>query len=144
MELHYYQEKEEIYSTKPPSEGYLLRIIKGKSVLFYAQLLDNLLHLFETEQEPDQQQGNCFKLIFPKKRNQTFPLNNTSVLKEVIDLSQIKKISCDETEKMLHLDDNKFCFQSVDQPINYWSTRLGEIMRNGSTGGEIKASSYIY
>ncbi|KAG2195540.1 hypothetical protein INT46_007240 [Mucor plumbeus] len=143
LELHYYQEKEEIYSTKLPLEGYL-RIIKGKSVLFYAQLLDNFLYLFETEQEPDQQRENCFKLLFSKKRNQTFPLKNISVLKEVIDLSQIEKISYDAIAETLHLDDNKYCFQSVDQPINYWITRLEEIMCNGSTGGEIKASIYIY
>lgn len=124
-------------------EGYL-RIIKGKSVLFYAQLLDNFLYLFETEQEPDQQRENCFKLLFSKKRNQTFPLKNISVLKEVIDLSQIEKISYDAIAETLHLDDNKYCFQSVDQPINYWITRLEEIMCNGSTGGEIKASIYIY
>jgi hypothetical protein len=100
--------------------------------------------LFETEQEPDQQRENCFKLLFSKKRNQTFPLNNTSVLKEVIDLSQIEKISYNAIAETLYLDDNKYCFQSVDQPINYWTTRFEEIMYNGSTGGEIKVSIYIY
>ncbi|KAL7333594.1 hypothetical protein PS15p_202477 [Mucor circinelloides] len=144
LQLHYYQEKEQ--SIAKPFEGYLNRIMKaGGSVLYYAQSLDNFLFLFETEQEqPSASYQNCFSLLFSKKRNSTFPLNNTSKLETVIDLSRIKQISCDDKVGTLHLDGNSYCFQSVNQPITNWSTRLANSMRNANTSGEIKMQDVLY
>ncbi|KAI8637758.1 hypothetical protein BD408DRAFT_424024 [Parasitella parasitica] len=156
LELHYFQQKEqeeedgdddaEKELENSPQKGYLSRTTKrGKCVLFYAQLQGHFLLLFETEQDPQQQQElNCFSVLLSKKRNQTYPSNNTSVLKQVIDLSQIKKISCDETAETLRLGDSDDCFRSVNAPITDWSTRISRIMHGGPGGNEIKMCDVLY
>ncbi|KAF1799073.1 hypothetical protein FB192DRAFT_1394731 [Mucor lusitanicus] len=150
LELRYYQEENE--SIAKPLEGYLNRIMKaGRSILYYAQYLDHFLFLFEMEQEQQlslsSSQLNCFtSLLLSRKRNATFPTNNTPILKAVIDLLRIKQFRCDEKAGTLHLDGNSYCFQSVNQPITNWSTRLTKGMRNTNThgSGEIKMQDVLY
>ncbi|GAN02334.1 hypothetical protein MAM1_0020c01777 [Mucor ambiguus] len=147
LELRYYQEEEQ--STAKPLEGYLNRIMKsGGSILYYAQSLGRCLFLFETEQEQQSSSSrqSCFRLLFSRKKNSTFPISNTSALKAVIDLSHIKQINYDEKAETLHLDGTNYCFQSVNQPIVNWSTRLAKEMRNTNTPGssKIKMQDVLY
>ncbi|CEP15075.1 hypothetical protein [Parasitella parasitica] len=151
LELHFFQEKEQEEEEEKelksaPLEGYLKRTTKrGKCVLFYAQLQGHLLFLFETEQDPQQQQEkNCFSVLLSKKRHRICPSNKTSVLKQVVDLSQIKTISCDEKEEKLRLGDNGDCFQSVNAPITDWSSRILRIIHGSPGGEELKMCDVLY